>query len=305
MLLIVPETPLNVISNNIDASTTPEWSEGTAYTKGETALHTPTGSDWPHEFEAKQDHSGQTPVLRGSEYWIDLGASNQYRLFDGINNSRSVATAADGTIQVSINLPTRVQYIELLGLWNVASVTIEQVVDDVTVASQTDDLTHVFTPVGWWTHYFGDRTYKTSHAYRLYGVYPAQTITITLSGGGVGNAEIAQCLIGKAYDIGCTGDDARPRLQSFSSFQANDLGTIDYVERINTRQGSYTVWVDTSQIDRVFQIIERFEKKLVVLDSNNEQTNFDSIRAYGKITDFAPGIRYSKTAFDIKFEGLH
>lgn len=304
MLLIVPETPLSVNSTNIDASTTTAWAIGTAYTKGQTALHTPTGSDWPHEFEAKQDHTGQTPILRGSEYWIDLGASNRYRMFDGINNSRSVATAGDGTIQVSIDLSTRVQYVELLGLWNVSSVTIEQVVDGVTVATQTTDLVQVFTPVGWWTHYFGDRIYKSSHAYRLFGQYVTQTLNITLTGAGA-DAEIAQCLIGKAYDIGCTEDEARPRLQSFSSFQANDFGTVDYVERINTRQGNYTVWIDTNQIDRVFQIMERFEKKLVVLDSNNENTNFDAIRAYGKIVDFAPGIKYNKTAYDIKFEGLH
>jgi hypothetical protein len=51
--------------------------------------------------------------------------------------------------------------------------------------------------------------------------------------------------------------------------------------------------------------MEDMEEKLVILDANNDDTSFDSIRAYGSIVDFAPSLEYNKTRVDIKIEGIN
>ena len=303
MDLIIPHIPMNVTSNNIAASSEPLWAVGTAYTTGDVVRYTPAGSTYEHEFKAKQDHTGQTPIARGSVYWIDLGTTNQNRLFDGLNNSRSVADDPSGNIEVEIVLSKRVQTLHLLGLRDVESATVTQSVDGVVMHTHTSTLATSTTPVGFWSWLFGERVFASSYAVRLAGVYKNQTINVTLTG--VPNAQCAQVLIGNSFYIGCTETGASPRLQSFSGFTPNDFGVYQFTPRQSTRQGRYTVWVDTNRIDYVYQLMERYEQNLVLLDANNASTNFDALRAYGKIVDFSPGITYDQTAFDIRIEGLH
>lgn len=303
MLMIVPETPLDVAATNVAASGKTAWAIGTSYTIGDEVRHQPAGSDWEHEFRAKQDHSGQEPAVRGNDYWTDLGAINQAKMFNGTNNQRTVADDPSGDIVVTIDLATRAHYVELLGLQNVSGVEIVQSVDGSPVATYTVDLTTTLTPVGWWSYYFGDRIYTPSVAQKLYGFYPAQSLTITLTG--APNAQCAQCIVGKAFGIGKTEDSANPRLQSYSTFRPTELGDYEFVPRDNTRQGTYTVFMETSQTDRVYQLMERYLETLVVLDANNEDTNFDALRSYGKITDYSPTVKYGRSVCQIKHEGIN
>ena len=303
MELIVPHIPLTVTSNNIAASSEPLWAVGAAYTTGDVVRYTPSGATYEHEFEAKQDHTGQIPIAKGSVYWIDLGTTNRNRMFDGLNNSRSVADAPSGDIEVQINVLKRAQTLHLLGLRDVESVTIEQIVDGSVVHTHTKNLVSTASPVGFWSWLFGERIFAGSYAVWLAGVYTQQTVRVTMVGSD--NAQCAQVLIGNSFYIGCTETGANPRIQSFSGFTPNDFGIYQFTPRQSTRQGRYTVWVDTHKIDYVYQLMERYEQNLVLLDANNESTDFDALRAYGKIVDFAPGVSYDTTAFDIKIEGLH
>ena len=303
MELIVPHIPLTVTSNNIAASGETLWDVDTAYTTGDVVRYTPAGTTYEHEFEAKQDHTGQIPIAKGSVYWIDLGTTNRNRMFDGLNNSRSVADAPSGDIEVQINVLKRAQTLHLLGLRDVESVTVTQSVGGSVVHTHTANLETPPTPVGWWSWLFGERIYAASHAIRLLGTYMNQTLSITMRG--VTNAQCAQVLVGNPFFIGCTETNASPRIQSFSTFTPDDFGVYQFTPRQSTRQGQYTVWVETSKIDYVYQLIERYEQQLVLLDANNANTNFDALRAYGKIVDFTPGIAYDMTPFDIKIEGLH
>ena len=303
MDLIVPHIPLTVTSNNVSASTESPWGIGIAYTTGDVVRYTPTGATYEHEFEAKQDHTGQIPIAKGSVYWIDLGTTNRNRMFDGLNNSHTVSDSGDGSIQVEIELTKRAQTLHLLGLRDAGRVTITQSVSGEVQHTYTEDLRTSVSPVGFWSWLFGERITIGSYAIRLKGVYTHQTINIALTG--EPNAQCAQILIGSTFYIGCTEDNASPRIQSFSGFTPNDFGVYQFTPRQSTRQGQYTVWVDTHRIDYVYQLMERYEQNLVLLDANNASTNFDALRAYGKIVDFSPGITYDKTAFDIRIEGLH
>lgn len=301
MLFVEPSIPLTVASTNVAASSAAAWASGTSYTTGDIARHHAAGDAYEHEWQASQDHSGQEPSS-ASDYWIDNGPVNQWRMFDGYNNSATVADDPGGDIVVEVTLSSRLSHVYLLGLRDVAQITIEQIVEGTTVATHTSDLVMMFTPVGWWSHFFGERVYSGFFSLNLYGIYVEQTIRITLTG--YPTAKCAQCLVGKGYEIGTTGDRAQPRLRSFSTFEAGTFG-YRYVPRINTRGGTYTVYLDTHEIDRVFQLMERKMESLVVLDANNANNSFDAAIGYGKIVDFRPTISYGKSAFEIKLDGLN
>lgn len=306
--ILVPYTPLTIASTNVVASTLDEWSDASvSYTLGDQVKVT-TGVLPHREYEAKQTHTSSAenaPTEADNPYWIPLGATNQHAMFDGFNNSRTVADDPSGNIVVELTLTSRLQYLSLLGLRNCSSVTLTQTVDGTEVNSETHDLRTSWNPPGWWEYLFGERAYVRSFATRLYGNYSSQTLTITLTG--ATTAEIAQCLVSSGIEVGCTLEEGRPRIKRWSTFKTNTFGVYEYVPRKSTRVGNYMMVLDTPQVDRVFAFMEDLEESgnLVVLDANNADTSFDCIRAYGAITDFAPGLKYNKTRCDFKIEAIN
>ena len=314
MLLVAPVRQLDVVYNNIPerplvsdatdpADNYTEWSVGDTYVFGQEVRYTLDGESYPRTFRATQEHSGQVPALK-SAYWVHLGVNNRWRLFDGLNNSRSVSTeSVDGNIEIHVNLSRATRYLYLFGLRNVSEVTVVQKIDGAEVSSHTERLSVCLTPVGWWSWLYGERDYMTTCAIELGGNYYTQRVEVFMNGNGL--AQCAQLIFGNDYHIGYVNQGASPRLQSFSTFSPDTFGNYKYVKRKNTRVGSYSVTVETSEFDRVYRLIETFESELVIIDANNPGTQFDSMRHYGKITNFAPGVDYEETNYDIKIENIN
>jgi hypothetical protein len=305
---VTVESARTITSTNVDGSLLTEWSSATTYTTGQQVKFTSGQSIPHHEFESLiDDNTNNPPVVGGTSKWLDLGATNQHRMFDGLNNSRTVATDASGGITVTVGVTTRVQTLALIGLRNVKSVIISQIVGGSTANTITRDMTVTYDRVGWWSWLFGERSYGRSCVVDLAGIYTSQSIQIQLvSGGGV--AQCGMCLIGKSYDLGDTQWGAQPGLRDFSTFEEDEFGNTQFVPRQNKRLGDYTIWCDTPDFDRVFGILEDLIGSLALFDANNHQydtSNFDSIRAYGKIESVSTGLAYGVTPIDIRIVGMN
>lgn len=307
MRLLIPDTPITLSSTNVAASSLPEWSSsGVSYNIGDEVQRT-VGQPLPHHaFRCLQAHTSalaNAPVIDSNAYWSDLGAINQHAMFDGTNTARTVATDASGDIIVELTVTRRLQAVALLGLRNTATARILETVDGSTVADNTYNLMTMATPVGWWSYFFGERIYRRSLVHGLYGVASSRTLQLTLSGTS-GEAEVAQALPCTAIELGPTAYGAAPRHKSFSGWEADAFGNTRFVKRINTRGGRYTVWVDTSDFDRIFQVVEDHKESLVLLDANNSGTSFDAVRAFGYLADVStPGIQVGQTPIDFRIEG--
>ncbi len=298
MRVIVPQS-LAIDSTNVAASALPEWSAGSTYSTGQQVKYTASQPVPHHEFESLQDsNTGHTPTIGGDAYWLDLGATNQHRMFDGFNNSR---TAGGSLIDVTVTPPGRGEYIALLGLRNAQSITVTQTVGGAEVSASTHEMGASYLPVGWWAFLFGELYYRRSLIIPLPGTYYQPNIRVEMAGVDV---ECGQCLVGSGYWIGDTEWGAKPQVKSYSTFEKNDFGVTEYVSRQNVRDGEYAAAIDTREFDRVYALMESIIDSLVVLDANNSGSDLDSLRAYGKIIDFSPGLRYEKTMFDISIEGL-
>jgi hypothetical protein len=307
--ILIPDIPVDLASTNVAESGLDEWAADTAYTTGDEVKYI-AGQPLPHrEYRARIDHTSSSdapPKEGGNAEWIDIGATNQHRMFDGLNNTPTVSDAGDGNIVVRIDISKRKQVLSLLGLRNVGEVLIEQEIDGVVEYSELLDLTYHIRGPGWWTWLFGqdEKAFAKSVTYRLKGNHRAQTLIITM-GSATRPAECSQCMVSSEIDLGCTLEGAAPRIKKWSTFRANEFGEYTFVPRKGTRTGTYTLIMDTLYVDTVYGIMEDVEEKLVILDANNDDTSFDSIRAYGSIVDFAPSLAYSKTRADIKIEGIN
>lgn len=307
MRLIVPDTTFTLNSTNVDASSLNEWSSASVdYSLGQQVKLTAGYSRPLREYECIQAHTSaeaNKPQAGSNAYWADRGAINQHRMFDGTNTLRTLADDASGDIVVEVGLTRRLQTIALLGLQDVSAVRIIETVTGTEAADNSYPLGTVMTPVGWWSHYYGEREYAGSVVHDLYGLASTRSVSITLSG--ATTAACAQCLIGKAIDLGPTEWGGSPRLKSWSTWEEDPYLGYKFVPRKTTRAGSYTIWADTSDFDRIYRLMESLLDTLVLLDANNSGSNYDALRAFGKITEVAPpqGLRYNKTPIDFTIEG--
>jgi hypothetical protein len=311
--LVYPQS-LTLESTNVADSALDEWSDASvSYTISDQVKLT-TGQAVPHHFfQALQNHTsaaGNAPVIGGNEYWDDLGAINRHKMFDGTNNNRTAADSGED-IEVSITPAGRARYLYLIGLRNCGTVTVEEEVDSTVMSTTTVDLTRSRNPVGPWAWLMDiegvDRYYSRSAAIKLPGDYSSPTLNITLTSAD-GPAECGQVVVGIGFEIGDTDWEAEPELRDFSTFEQDDTyGTTTFVPRQTTRSLNGTLWIDSTDYDRVYSLFETRLNQLTLLDLNNEDSgdySLDALRAYGKVDEVSGGIRYAKTPLNIRLIGL-
>ena len=304
MRLIVPSSP-TLISTNVAASSLSEWSAATTYALGATVKLT-AGQALPHhEFESLQaDNINHQPAIGGNDWWLDLGATNQHKMFDLRNGSRSVATAVDGSIRVVIQPPARTAVLALLGIKGAKQAVITQRYGGAVKSSETVNLLTTDSPTGLWTYFFGEYRVTTSTVRELPGLWYQPEITIELIAEGGAPVECGECFLGQAFDIGDTEWGAQPGLLDYSTFEKDEFGETFFVPRLNVREGTYTIWAETAQFDRIFSLFETCINKLVLIDGNNVSTRYDALRVFGKITSVRAGLAYGQTPIDIQIEGI-
>lgn len=300
---IIPPNTLTVNSTSLSASSEAAWLVGTSHTKGERVLHTPAGSDWPHEFEAKQAHSGQEPILRGSEYWIDLGAENRYAMFDLISDKKSAAPAE--TIVLSITSPKRFDRLVFLGLKSVQRISVEVIYDGNVVFSESNNYVSTSGPVGWWSYLFGSssKSYATTAIFDLPGNFLEPTVNITITGN---LPSAGWCILGKFSDLGLTETSPEVNPKDYSRYDTNEFGVTTFAPRKVVDVIRTTIWVDTEDFNRVYALLRGNMNALSVFDMNNTFGDpIDALRAFGKLESVSAGISYNKTPIDIRVSGLN
>lgn len=305
MRLIVPTLP-TLVSTNVAASAKTEWSAATTYAQGATVKYAANQPVPHHEFESLQAANiNQPPVIGGNDWWLDLGATNQHRMFDDRNASRTVATDGSNGIVVSIRPPTRTGVVALLNMKGVRSARIVQAYGGQTKSDETIQLLTTDSPVGLWTYFFGEYRVTTSTVRPIPGAWYQPTITIALEPESASvPAEIGTCFLGQAFELGNTETGMQTGLIDYSTFEKDEFGDYVLIPRINVREGTLTVWADTAQFDRIYSLFEAVIGRLVLIDGNNGDSNFDSARIYGKITSMRAGLRYATTPIDIQIEGI-
>lgn len=315
MAKIIARQPFALSSTNIAASTEDEYdyTGGTTYTEGDIVKvsYESNGSTarFPvREYKATGTSSGYPPSAPVTE-WVEIGAQNAHKMFDGYNNSRTIG--ASTTIEVNLAIANRIQYICLLGVANASQIEVIQKKTDGTVFStHTVDLSTSYTPVGYYSWLFGllgvDRFYRRSAIIELPGALTTPTLEITITGNS-GEVACGQCFPGVGFDLGETQWEAEPELKDYSTFDKNELGTTRYVPRQTVRNVRGTLWIETTDYDRLYTIFESMMNDLALYDFNNESAgdySFDALRVYGKLESMTGGIQYGYTALNMKITGL-
>jgi len=304
---IVERVDISLTSTTVSASALDEYASGTSYTSGD-QVKVSFESDgttpmFPvREYQATGSTTGDYPPDAAETKWVELGAQNAHKMFDGQNNSK---TTDSDSITVEFDATGYVDCVAVFGMENVESAELTIEAGGSTVYSSTKQLGSVSLDVGWYGYLYNNSSvYTKPSAVWYFSQVLNPTVTITLTG--VGAIAVAQAMPGSSWMIGSTLDGPQPRIRSFSTkeFDAT-LGATTFVARDSVRSATYQFVIDNGDFDEAYGRMETLTNVLCLFDGNNEDTDYDSLRVYGWVEEYQPELLHpSKHPATLRVQGI-
>jgi hypothetical protein len=282
-----------------EAVSTPWWNGLVTYSKGAVVNYDHFGDKIYYTYESLVDSNlNKVPWTDDGTNWLSLGPANASAMFDPSNNSRTVAQANakyvgfNGTeydgLAFKLSTTDPVSHIAILGMRYVTEVSIrgpEAVAPPVTV-----------TGLG------GKQTVIIALPYSISG---DNVVEVHLKAAFGFNVEVSNLIVsGQSIELGLTTWGAEPNFIDYSTFDANEFGTVTFVPRTTQRENNYTIEVDTDGFDDFYNHCNNLVKMLAVYDGNNTGSDFDSLRIYGKLISIRPGLSFGQTLVDMRVLGM-
>lgn len=267
MILVNPIKPTDA---TLTASTIAEpdtgesvWVSGTTYNTGDEVISTATHRVYRSAIDS---NTGNDPTTDDGTKWVNIRATNKWRMFDKIIGSQSTGDNVSVTLEPGI-LFNAVSVLNVTGAESI-NVTMNDPIDG-EVYNKDAVLANNDGIVDYYEYFFNPLVVITEFAFFDLPPYPNATITITATGTGVGLGEV---LVGRQINIGTTqfGTSWKPtqfglrERDEFGNFNVNIIATTDimdynvkvlkgdfgYVRSVLSQLGSEpTLWAATAAGD--------------------------------------------------------
>lgn len=193
---------------------------------------------------------GHYPTLAASStWWLDVGATNRWKMFDTAYNSQS--EKAD-TIVVVLTPGEVVNSVALLNL-EAASVTVAQ-----TVSGFTRTITLNSHPVlNWYDWYYEELIRESEAVFTNVPPYATGVLTITIDNTG-GTAKIGVLIIGKARELGSTQWEPTRTINDYSVTDEDAFGNVTLVQRSYSKRLNVEFRVADGAESEVTRLLQEF-----------------------------------------------
>jgi hypothetical protein len=294
MKIISPSriTDAELIASSIPETDYAQWSSATTYATGDRVIVLST-----HRMYEALAASTNKPPQDNPVEWLDLGATNRWRMFD--DKVGTLSSAAD-----SIAVTAKPGIATGLALFNVAadSVRVQMVdADDGTVFDRTESMQGRISESNWYAWFFEDVPAKTALIVQGLPSYRKAEVTVTLTGGSV--VSVGSMVFGRLHSLS-DAILASPRLgiQDFSRKERDDWGNYMVVERAYADTARWSFLIPNERIDEV-------KSRLVALRATPAvyigSDRYAATLIYGFFRDFDIAIAYpDHSEVAIELEGL-
>lgn len=257
MMIIKPMqmTAGKLLSSSVPEDDAPEWSQALAYAVGNEVVR---GS---RIWEALVDNTGADPLTQSvmSPTWLDLGATNRWRMFDDKVGS---VTKASQLIEVTVR-PGEV--VNSLGMFNISarSVTVEMV-DLVEGSVYSRSINLVNTGVtNWYDYFFSPFERSTDFVITNLPSYGSADIQISVENPGE-EVEIGHVAMGVLFDLGIAQYGTSVGIIDYSRKERDDFGASYVIERAFSKRAEFDVVVETRNVSRLQSVLASVRAKPVV-----------------------------------------
>lgn len=230
------------------------WASGTTYALGarvqDSAAH--------REYESLQ--GGNTGhALTDPAWWLDLGATNRWRMFDQTNGSQTVA---DDELEVQVRVAGRVDAVALLNC-EAGTARVKAAVGATEVYDATFAMTSTSGIQDWYDYFFEPIERRPDLIVTDLPLYSNMTVTVTLTRPG-GSVKVGTLVVGQTKEIGVTGIGMSAGIIDFSRKGADDFGNVMLVERAFARKLDVRVLVQNGEVDAVVATLAQLRATPVV-----------------------------------------
>lgn len=259
--------------------------------------HTATASIHKAYESLQAGNTGHTP-RSSPTWWLDLGATNRWKMFDGSVTSQ---TSNPDSIVIGIKALGRMDSVALL---NVSAATARFKMTDATegvVYDQTYSLVSDSGITDWYAYFFEAITRITDYVELDMPPYANATLDITLTDTG-GTALCGACVVGQRKEIGGTQYDASLGIMDYSLKTRDSFGNYTILERAFSKRGNFMLWVENTMVDELHTILASYRATPIVYIGSDR---FGCSVIYGFYKDFSTVIKYPTASIcNIELEGL-
>jgi len=300
---LVYESKVNSNLGNTPASSPTQWLFlGTTYAvySGATtyALDDIVISTTAHHAYQSLQASNTGHSLADIAWWLDLGPTNRYNMFD---QSNSTQTINGEDIVVELSVSGRADSVSLLNMVAATVRIVMTTVADGTLYDVTHDLVSDSGVNNWYEYFFEPIIRRGDHVVYDLPSNADPTFTITISEPGA-TAKVGACVIGQSRDLGYLLYGARTGIQDYSRKEADDFGNFTIVQRAFAKRASFKIIVDNARIDALSALLASYRAEAVVWVGVDDYT---STWIYGFYKDFAFEIAFMEQSYlTLELEGL-
>jgi len=242
-----------------------------------------------------------TPPNLDQSNWLDLGATNKYRMFDNIMSSVSSRT---GGIQFTL---TPNQVVNGIALLNVNASTVRVVMNDPVegvVYDQTRELRSSSEVTDYFSYFFAPLVSLTDLNTAVFLDLPSKptaTITVYISSGAA-LVEVGEVVYGIQSIIGRTNYGTSIGIKSYSRKDIDEFGKVTVVKRKNSKYSEYDIDIDNTNLVFVQRLFQDIDSVPCVFIGNPDM---EELIVYGFYSDFKSTISFPTVSkCTLRVEGL-
>ncbi|WP_232494914.1 hypothetical protein [Novosphingobium kaempferiae] len=275
------------------ADTYAAYDAGATYGAGYRVVSTITHRQYESVAAGNLGHGLDEPA-----WWIDLGPTNPYAMFDQANSTQ---TGVAGAVEFEVSVAGRADAIALLNLV-AANVDIEMsTAADGVVFSQSINLVSDSGVTDWYQYYFEPIVRKGDLV--VYGLpnYANPTFKVVVHEP-ASTAKVGVTIVGQSRELGELLPGAKTGIMDFSRKETDDFGNFTIVQRAYAKRGSYKVLMDNARIDSVSALLATYRAEAILWLGLDRYT---STWVYGFYRDYNVEIfDYSQSYLTLELEGL-
>lgn len=262
----IPVTPAMLTASNVPETDAPLWTAGT-YSLGDQRIY-------EHRvYEVIVASTTDRPDLGAAASpptWIDLGATNRFKMFDEIISTQTVQASE---IDVSVEPSTVINAAAFFGLsGNTITVTLTDPVEG-EVYNQTRNLQDNTLIVNWYAYFFEEISFRSDVVFLDLPSYGSATLRAVLDAG-TDDAKIGEMIVGKQRDLGVTNFGTSVSIIDYSVKNTDEFGNTIITQRAFSKRADYDVTVETGSVAAIQRALAdiRTTPTVFVGDENRSET---------------------------------